>query len=211
MVTDTGPVDALELPACAAQAQTQFEFLEGMEIAIRQIIHLPDRIGAVKSAAAKMADVAGLLRLLLQMTFAILDAQDSRILDYAADACDIVFGSQVRQGRLDEPGVKLHVAVQQVDELSPRVLETQLRPAAAAAIGGTHELSDGDWKAPGDLHRPVIGKRVGEDDLAAHVGDRAQGAFNRLGDLGLFVQRLDDHAYASHGSAPVLAGGDEVA
>src|SRR5204863_8280373 len=108
MVTDTGPGDALELPACAAQAQTQFEFLERVEIANRETTHLPDRIGAVKSAAAEMADVAGLLRLLPQMTFAILDAQDSRIVYHATDSCHIVFGSQVRQGRLADPGDKPH-------------------------------------------------------------------------------------------------------
>src|SRR5438046_9530330 len=117
MVTDTGPGDALELPACAAQAQTQFEFLERVEIAIRQITHLPDRIGAVKSAAAEMADVAGLLRLLLQMTFAILDAPDSRILDDGAAACAIVFCSHVRPRRLAHLADQLRVAVRQVRAL----------------------------------------------------------------------------------------------
>src|SRR6267378_585247 len=136
MVVDAELVDALELPARGAQAKTKLELLEGMQIAIRNVAHPPDRLRTVKPAAAEMVDVTGcLIGLASQLAGAVFDGRVWGILEQAADARKVVFGFQSGQTCLDEARLKLHIAVHQVDEISLRMLKAQLRSAAAAAIG----------------------------------------------------------------------------
>src|SRR5687768_2132875 len=117
MVADTRPIDALELPACAPQAKTKFEFLITVEIAIRKIPHLSQRLRTVKSAAAEMGDVTGpLIGLVPRLARGILKIQASRFLDQAADACQVAFGFKMGQSGLDKAGLEFHISVQEINK-----------------------------------------------------------------------------------------------
>jgi hypothetical protein len=132
------------------------------------------------------------VRRVAQGALAVLQAVQVHLDDAAADARGVRMCIEELQRGFQESRAQLHVGVHDVDVLAVRMLEPELGPDAAAALGAVDEPHDAHRKSGSDRHRPVRGVPVSQDHLAADCGDGGQAAAQRLLDPPFLVVRLDD-------------------
>jgi hypothetical protein len=151
-----------------------------VQVAVGKITGRLDGAAPVQAAAVQPVDVAG-----LQVGRGALAAGHvfkafGVLLDHAAaHAGHVGMRVQEGQGLFQEAFAHLHVAVEDVDKVTARMLVAQLRARAAAALLGVGQLHDAYRVGAGELHRAVAGVRVRQDHLAAHAGHGAQARFPR--------------------------------
>src|ERR1700691_2797052 len=163
---DEAAVETMQAPALRAQSHTEVEFLVAVQIAVRQISDLFDRLPSIETAAVHAVDRTDpVLRRNPAAAPHIFETGLVHLVDMAGDAGHRRVGLEISEGCGQEVWIEQHVAVHQADEGLAAVLEAELRTDAAARADRRFKLDDADRIVRRDAERMVARTTVGHDDL----------------------------------------------
>jgi len=166
-----------------------------LEIAVGEVAHHFDGGAAIDAAAIEMSHFAGAtIRIVAGGALRVLEALLFTLDDHAADPGDLGILSEIADGGGNKIRVELHTAVHQADVVSAAVLIAELSAGSARAVLNAVHAYDLDWIIFGDRDGTVGRGAVREHDFAVDSIESGKRAFNRGGDIALFIQSLDDDA-----------------
>src|SRR5215207_9386848 len=191
-----------EPPASPPQPGAELELLERVEIPVGEIADGLDGAAAIKTALVEPIDLAWLAVGLLSHgrgpDLELVGLQVA-LLDDPADACAVGVVLQEADGLGEEARLEHHVALHEIEELAPAVLEGQLCSCSAAPLLHVAKLDDLDRIASRNVQRRIGRPAVRDHDLPLPWLHGCERAFDGGRDLPFFIEGFDPNAHR-HGT-----------